>query len=181
MGGLAPNTRLQRAVTGRRRHAVNALRHFALAPRLMCARRLNLILRRLELRAMRCVSVAMLFMAGFVARSVHAEDLVAVPSAARCDANHRNEPTYRDCIEAVLEDSRAALDQAWKAVDARLQQRITSEERPIKVMSLKRKSLAFGMPRWRGRSIGTRNVTWWRMTTWAALVGRQGTENVLLT
>jgi uncharacterized protein YecT (DUF1311 family) len=82
----------------------------------------------MEVRAMHWVSVAMLAATGLAAASVRAGDPVVVPSTAGCGANYTNEIVYRDCIQAVLDDSNATLEQVVKAVDAQLQQRIADEK-----------------------------------------------------
>jgi uncharacterized protein YecT (DUF1311 family) len=76
---------------------------------------------------MHWVSVAMLAATGLAAASVRAGDPV-VPSTAGCGANYTNEIVYRDCIQAVLDETNATLEQVVKAVDAQLQQRIADEK-----------------------------------------------------
>jgi len=91
---------------------------------------------------MRLVSVAILVAIGSAVVSARAEDPLTVPSAVRCDANYTNELVYRACIQAVLEESNAALDQVVKAVDTRLQQRI-ADEKSMMVNELKAAGVSF--------------------------------------
>ena len=84
----------------------------------------------------------MLVAIGLAAVSVRAAEPVAVPSTVRCAANYTNELVYRDCIQVVLHESNAALEQVVNAVDTRLQQRI-ADERSAMVNELKAEGVSF--------------------------------------
>jgi uncharacterized protein YecT (DUF1311 family) len=96
----------------------------------------------MEVCAMRWASVAILVAIDLAARSVRAEDPVAVPSTVRCAANYTNEFAYRACYQAVLDDSSVVLAQVVKAVDTRLQQRIADENSAM-VNELKAEGVSF--------------------------------------